>query len=193
MGAATVGTLRGRRPGQTRSVGPARPTAPERPSVGDMPDPDLAAARELAHRYAAAVDEGLIAAAVALFTPEAVLRLPDPPRHLRPVSSHRGHDEIRSALGAVLGLRATVHEITGQVLDRVDAIRVRGRTTCAAHHFLAGPDGERTEAANDLLWRVRYDDEYVLHDGHWSIAERSMTVLAVELRPVRALLPRDTC
>ena len=154
-----------------------------------MPEPDLAQARELAHRYAAAVDDGLIEAAVGLFTPDAVLRLPDPPRDLSPVATHRGHDEIRAALGTVLGLRATVHEITGQVLDPLDAGRARGRIACAAHHLLDGPDG--SGEVKDLLWRVRYDDEYAVRDGRWSIAARSMSVVALGLYPVRAVLPRS--
>lgn len=158
-----------------------------------MTDPDLAAARELAHRYAAAVDEGRVEDAVALFTPDAVLHLPDPPRRLEPVVAHQGHAGIRSALGTVLSLRATLHEITGQVLDPIDAgpdrrRRIRGRTTCAAHHFLEARD--EATAASDLLWRVRYDDEYVEHPGGWLIASRRMTVVAVGLYPLRAVHPR---
>ena len=153
-----------------------------------MTVPDIAPARELAHRYAAAVDEGRIEEAVALFTSEAVLHLPDPPRHLEPVAAHHGHAEIRSALGTVLSLRATVHEITGQVLEPIAEGHLRGRTTCAAHHFL--DPREASDTARDLVWRVRYDDEYVECAGRWLIASRRMTVIAVGVYPVRAVHPR---
>jgi hypothetical protein len=154
-----------------------------------VPEPDLARAGELAHRYAAAVDDGLIEAAAGLFAPDAVLRLPDPPRDLRPVTAHHGREEIHAALSAVLDLRATVHEITGQVLEPIGAGYARGRISCAAHHFLDRP-GASGEGHSDLVWRVRYDDEYAVREGRWCIAARSMTVIAVGLSPVRAVLPR---
>lgn len=158
-----------------------------------MTNPDLSGAREIAHRYAAAIDDGDLDAAVALFAADADLLLPDPPRHLEPMIRHHGTEEIRKALCSVFGVRATIHEITGQVVEltRVDTDgsgRASGRITCVAHHYLDDPS--KSGASTDLVWRVRYEDEYALQRGQWLIVSRSLTVLAIEKHPVRAVLPR---
>ena len=108
---------------------------------------------------------------------------------LRQARRGRYPDPVHAALSAVLDLRATVHEITGQVLEPIGAGNARGRVSCAAHHFLDRP-GASGEEHSDLVWRVRYDDEYAVREGRWCIAARSMTVIAVGLSPVRAVLPR---
>lgn len=158
--------------------------------------PDLNGAREIAHRYSAAIDDGDLDAAVALFAADADLLLPDPPHHLEPMIRHHGTDEIRKALCSVFGVRATIHEITGQVMEltSVDTDgtgRASGRITCAAHHYVDDSSRpEHPDGAIDLVWRIRYEDEYALQRGQWQIVSRSLTVLAIEKRPVRAVLPR---
>lgn len=160
---------------------------------------DLTGAREIAHRYAAAIDDGDLDTALALFAADADLLLPDPPTQLEPITQYHGPEEIRRALSSVFAVRATIHEITGQVveLSGLDAtgadrtIGATGRITGVAHHYLEDPSRpDRPEVALDLQWRIRYDDSYVLQHGQWLIAARSLTVLAVERHPVRTVLPR---
>ncbi|MFT4082131.1 MAG: nuclear transport factor 2 family protein [Nocardioides sp.] len=155
-----------------------------------MTAPVAQEAGELAQRYAAAIDEGDLDAAAGLFAEDAVLLLPEPPRELEPIHRHEGRQAIRQALSSVFDVRATIHELTGQVVD-TDAARASGRVSCVAHHYLDDHDRpDRSETAIDLVWRVRYDDEYIHRGGRWLIAARALTVLAVELHPVRAVLPR---
>ncbi|WP_272930264.1 hypothetical protein [Mycobacterium intracellulare] len=43
-----------------------------------------------------------------------------------------------------------------------------------------------------MVWHLRYDDAYELTAAGWRIARRALTINALETRPVRRLLPRDT-
>ena len=43
----------------------------------------------------------------------------------------------------------------------------------------------------DVVWHLRYDDDYELTDAVWRISRRALTINAIETRPVRRLLPRD--
>ncbi|MDF1604658.1 nuclear transport factor 2 family protein [Nocardioides sp. YIM 152315] len=141
---------------------------------------DRLAVTELAHRYAAGVDDLDPDAVADLFTPDAVLVAPDPPRHLDPVTEHHGRDGVRAALAALAPFRRTVHEVTGVVVDAVAADTATGRVTGVAHHYL-----ERADGLTDIRWRVRYDDRYVRTERGWRIARRAVTVLALETVPVR--------
>jgi hypothetical protein len=38
---------------------------------------------------------------------------------------------------------------------------------------------------------VRYDDEYELTDAGWRISQRALTILAIETRSARRVLPAD--
>lgn len=138
---------------------------------------------DLVHRYAAAVDDRRFDDVVELFTGTAELVLPDPPRSLEPVRSGHGHDGVRAAMAALSGVDRTQHEIVGEVYtDAAD--HARGRITCVAHHWT-----RTTDSADviDLVWHVRYDDEYVRTDNGWRIRRRALTLNAIETRPVRRL------
>lgn len=43
----------------------------------------------------------------------------------------------------------------------------------------------------DVVWHLRYDDDYRLTDEGWRISRRALTINAIETRPMRRLLPRD--
>ena len=97
---------------------------------------DRLALADLVHLYAAAVDDRRFDDVVELFTETAELRLPDPPRSLDPVRTHRGRDGVRSAMAALAGLARTEHAIVGEVYaPGSDADYALGRITCIAHHF----------------------------------------------------------
>ena len=135
------------------------------------------------HRYAAAVDDRDIDAAVELFTAEAELLLPNPPEVLTPVRAHRGGDAIRAALGAVTGVGRTQHSIDSEVYrNGAEADVAHGRIGGTAHHWSRQHDG-----ITDLVWYLRYDDEYRRTPAGWLITRRTLTIDAIETRPTRRL------
>jgi SnoaL-like domain len=146
---------------------------------------DRLALADLVHLYAAAVDDRRFGDVAELFSETAELRLPDPPRSLDPVLTHRGRDGVRSAMTTVSGLARTQHAIVGEVYaPGSDPGYALGRITCVAHHFSIA-DGQAT----DLVWHLRYDDEYLRTRSGWRIHGRALTINAIETRPIRRLRP----
>jgi 3-phenylpropionate/cinnamic acid dioxygenase small subunit len=138
---------------------------------------------DLVHRYSAAVDDRQFDSVVPLFTETAELILPDPPTALEPVHRHRGHIAISAAIAAVAAVIRTEHAIVGEVYDYAPQPEVaHGRVACIAHHW-----SQDADQLTDVVWHVRYDDEYQLTDAGWRIARRALTINAIETRPVRRL------
>jgi 3-phenylpropionate/cinnamic acid dioxygenase small subunit len=146
---------------------------------------DRLSLHDLAHRYAAYVDDRDLDGVTGLFPVGAVLAVPEPPDHLAPVREHHGPDGVRGALEALAPFRRTLHEVAGIVLD-ADSGAVRGRVTGAAHHYL-----ERADGLLDVCWRVRYDDRYVRTADGWRFARRAVHVVALETATVRQVLGRS--
>jgi len=147
---------------------------------------ERAALGDLVHRYAAGVDDRQFASVTALFTANAELIIPEPPATLEPIHPHRGRQAIAMAVAAVTQTTRTQHAIVGEVYDD-DPLRggARGRIACIAHHW-----NQRAEELTDVVWHLRYDDEYDLTDSGWRISRRALTINAIETRPARRLLPR---
>ena len=144
---------------------------------------DRLALTDLVHLYASAVDDRRFDDVLELFTETAELRLPDPPRSLEPVRRHHGHDGVRSAMSALAGMTRTEHAIVGEVYATGDnADYALGRITCIAHHWSTASD-----QITDLVWHLRYDDEYMRTRTGWRIHGRALTINAIEVRPVRRL------
>jgi hypothetical protein len=155
--------------------------------VSTLPVADRAALCDLVHRYAAHVDERQFDVVAELFTVTAELAVPEPPATLHPIHSHRGRAAIATAVAAVAQTVRTLHAIVGEVYDVASGPHsARGRIACIAHHW-----NERADEIIDVVWHLRYDDEYELTDAGWRISRRALTILAIETRPVRRLLPRD--
>jgi ketosteroid isomerase-like protein len=137
----------------------------------------------LVHSYAAAVDDRDIDAVVELFTPEAELVLPNPPDVLTPERAHRGTEAIRTALAAVTSVGRTHHGIDSEVYRHGTEPNVaHGRIGGTAHHW-SGHGGTLT----DLVWYLRYDDDYVRAGSGWLLVRRALTIDAIETRPARRL------
>ena len=146
---------------------------------------DRLALTDLVHLYAAAIDDRRFDDVVELFSETAELRLPEPPRSLDPVRTRRGRDGVRAAMAAVAGLARTEHAIVGEVYaPGADADYALGRITCVAHHFTVNGD-----EPTDLVWHMRYDDEYLRTRAGWRIHGRALTINAIEVRPIRRLRP----
>jgi len=146
---------------------------------------DHSALHDLVHRYAAGVDDRQFDSVPMLFTDDAELALPDPPATLYPVHRHRGRAEIRAALAAVTAVLRTEHAVVGEVYDpgpRPDT--AYGRITCTAHHWTRQADDD-----TDVVWHLRYDDEYRRTGAGWRLRYRSLTINAIETRPVRQVRP----
>ncbi len=149
---------------------------------------DRLAVADLVHLYAAAVDDRRFDDVVELFTDTAELRLPDPPRSLDPVRRSRGRDGVRAAMAALAGIARTEHAIVGEVYaPGIDDDYALGRITCVAHHWSIGDD-----AVTDLIWHMRYDDEYLRTKYGWRIHGRALTINAIETRPIRRLRPHSS-
>ena len=144
---------------------------------------DRLALTDLVHLYASAVDDRRFDDVLELFTETAELRLPDPPRSLDPVRRQHGRDGVRSAMAALAGVARTEHAIVGEVYAAADdADYALGRITCIAHHWSIAGD-----QITDLVWHLRYDDEYMRTPTGWRIHGRALTINAIETRPVRRL------
>ena len=144
---------------------------------------DRAALTDLVHRYAAGVDDRQFDSVAELFTDTAELMLPEPPAALDPVHRHCGHAAIRTAIAAVAATIRTEHAIVGEVFDAgPQPDSARGRIACVAHHW-----SQHGDQLTDVVWHLRYDDEYRRTDAGWRIAHRVLTINAIETRPVRRL------
>jgi hypothetical protein len=148
---------------------------------------DRAAITDLAHRYAAGIDDRQFGAVIKLFTDTAELTVPDPPTVLNPVHRHRGHPAISRAIATVAATIRTEHAIVGEVYDAgSEPDNARGRIACIAHHWM-----QRGDQVRDLVWHLCYDDEYQRTDAGWRICRRMLTINAVENRGVSSLRPGD--
>jgi hypothetical protein len=77
----------------------------------------------------------------------------------------------------------TEHAIVGEVYaDGPGPGYALGRITCIAHHWTRSGD-----QVTDLMWHLRYDDEYLRTPAGWRIHGRKLTINAIETRPVRRL------
>jgi 3-phenylpropionate/cinnamic acid dioxygenase small subunit len=149
---------------------------------------DRASLSDLVHRYAAGVDDRQFGSVAELFTSSAELKVPEPPATLVPTHSHHGQRAIGAAVAAVAAVARTEHAIIGEVYHEV-ARRgtARGRIACIAHHW-----DQRPDEVVDVVWHLRYDDEYELTGAGWRISRRALTINAIETRPVRRFLPHDS-
>ncbi len=148
---------------------------------------DRMALSDVVHRYAANIDDRQFDAVVGLFTDTAELVLPEPPAALEPIHSHTGRAAIAAAVAAVAAVARTEHAIVGEVYDEgARPGAASGRVACVAHHW-----SRRSDEVVDVVWHLRYDDDYRLTDAGWRISRRALTINAIETRPARKLLPPD--
>jgi 3-phenylpropionate/cinnamic acid dioxygenase small subunit len=147
---------------------------------------DRVAVSDLVHRYAAGADDRRFDEVAALFADDATLRLPDPPHTLEPTAVHRGRSEIETAVGAVAAVERTQHAIVGEVYT-AEPHGARGRVSCIAHHW-----SRRDDVVTDVVWHLRYDDEYVRTAAGWRFRSRALTIDAIESRPARRLRSEGT-
>ncbi|WP_067976272.1 nuclear transport factor 2 family protein [Mycolicibacter icosiumassiliensis] len=139
----------------------------------------------LVHRYAGYVDARRFDEVAELFTADAELVLPDPPDHLEPCVRHRGHAGVRDAMSALAAVTRTQHGIVGEIYTSATPGDVAtGEINGVAHHWIEH-DGRLT----DHIWYLRYRDAYHRVGQSWRIAQRALTIDAIESRPARQVRP----
>jgi SnoaL-like domain len=145
--------------------------------------PDRLALSDLVHRYAAAVDDQDVETVIGLFVGNGELVLPEPPDVLTPVRSHRGPSAIGAALAAATKVGRTHHGIDSEVYTAgSNPDLAHGRIAATAHHW-----SRRAEGITDLVWYLRYDDEYLRAESGWLVLRRALTIDAIETRSARRL------
>lgn len=136
---------------------------------------------DLVCRYAAQVDDRRFDAVAGLFTDDAVLAMPAPPRELDPVVEHNGRLAIEAALAALDEVPLTCHAVLGAVFDPgATPDTATGRVTGVAHHLTRR--GERTA---DLVWHLRYHDRYARAGERWRLARRELHIDFIHTQDVR--------
>src|SRR5262245_55471543 len=127
-----------------------------------MPSPleDRLALRDLAERYARAVDRRDWALAEQLFTQECVL--------VGPGFELVGRDRILAGLRNVERYSATQHSVHNQLVE-IEGDRARGETYCTAHHLY-----EREGQPRKLSWGIRYQDRCARGGGAWRYERREL-------------------
>ena len=90
-------------------------------------------------------------------------------------------------MAALTGVARTEHAIVGEVY----AARHGRRLRAGSHHLRRAPLERRDGQVTDLVWHLRYDDEYLRTPSGWRIHGRALTINAIETRPVRRLRPHS--
>ncbi|MFI0355331.1 nuclear transport factor 2 family protein [Actinomadura sp. 9N407] len=143
---------------------------------------DQLALGELVARYALYADHRDFDGLKGLFTEDAVLVLPNPPKDLGPVLTSTGRDEIAASLSSLNDIPITFHALAGQVFDAgAEPSTATGHVACVAHHLTEREPGK----PGDLVWHLRYTDAYRLEEGTWRISRRELQIDWIETRSVR--------
>lgn len=134
--------------------------------------------RDLAHRYAWAVDRRQGTELAALFTPDGAIRgyAPNPIDYTGPARLN----EMMADLGM---FERTMHNVFNQIFEQDADGAVTGLTYCIASHIMPGDEPVCVDMA---IW---YHDSYAQADGQWKFAERKLEMLWIENRPVRHFDP----
>ncbi|MFB4319157.1 nuclear transport factor 2 family protein [Actinomadura sp. 21ATH] len=142
---------------------------------------DRVALGDLVARYALYTDRRRMDDLAGLFTEDATLVLPDPPKELAPARAFTGRAEIAASFASLDAVPLTFHALVGQVFDAGPGPdTAAGEVACVAHHLT-----ERDGKPSDLVWHLRYTDAYRLDEGTWRISRRELAIDSIETRPVR--------
>ena len=144
--------------------------------------------RSLSLGYAAAVDALDGPGFADLFTPEGELWVPDPRTGGDPTICRAGRDRLERIPSGLAGYHATRHAVWATAYD-VEGDTATGVVDGVAHHLGDDPDPDAGGGPVDLVWYLRYVDEYVRTAGGWRFTRRALHLDHVERRPLRRLGP----
>lgn len=138
--------------------------------------------RELAFRYALAVDGCDADALIDLFTADGSVGGMD-----ASVPSFEGPTDLRLMIAQVdASFNRTMHNVYNQTFEVVSgASTASGETYCMASHIIETPDG----AWQILEMAIRYKNDYAHEGGRWKFRRRRLDVQWIETRPVQRFTP----
>lgn len=139
---------------------------------------------ELVHRYAAYVDARRFDDVAELFTATGQLSVPEPPERLHGCVRHDGRAGVRAAMTALESLTRTHHAVVGEVYTGGDDGTASGSIAGVAHHWL-----DRAGRITDVVWYLRYRDEYRRTAAGWRIALRAVSIDAIATPSVQQVRP----
>lgn len=142
----------------------------------ETPLADRLALRELAARYAHAVDRRDRDMFLSVFHPDGTLVLTDYSDPSVVTATLRGHGELAAVTARITRYDKTFHFVGTANYD-VGRDQATGEVYCVAHHLTPGLHG-----GTDYVMLVRYQDRYSRRDGRWAIDERRLVVDWTELR-----------
>ena len=140
----------------------------------------------LAPGYAAAVDALDGAAFADLFTDDGELWVPDLAAGGAPTIRRAGRVQLLAIPSGLARYHVTHHAVRRSIYE-VSGRTAIGEVTGVAHHLLASDDAD--DGGVDVIWYLRYVDEYVDTDGGWRIGRRVLHLRGIEERPVPHLGP----
>lgn len=139
-----------------------------------LPNADRLELSDLVHRYAAYVDARQFDDVARLFTSTAEFALPKPPDRLTPVVRYHGRDGVLAAMAPLAGITRTHHGIVGEVYSDGPDGNATGSIVGVAHHWTT-----KGHEISDVVWYLRYADEYRRTTDGWRISLRALTIDAI--------------
>lgn len=118
--------------------------------------------RDLAYRYAQAVDRRNFDALGQLFMPEGLL--------LGPQFEMAGREAIVKNMQSLARFKSTLHCVHNQLVD-LHGDDAEAETYCIANHII-DTDG----VLQKMDWGIRYLDQLKRHEGEWKIARRELVL-----------------
>lgn len=139
---------------------------------------DRLAIRALIDSYAHCADRRDARGQMALFTEDTHFRVFMDSHSDQPSQELRGREALAPVFENLNTYQRTMH-FNGQSMIELDGDSATGESYCIAHHLYEA-DGVRMLM---VAW-LRYDDRFMKQaDGDWLIAERTILVDWIEVRP----------
>jgi len=141
----------------------------------------------LALGYAAAVDTLDGPAFADLFTTDGELWVPDPAAGGSPDILRTGRAQLERIPSGLRRYHATRHAVRAATYDVGDGTAT-GEVIGVAHHLSAVDGG--TGGGVDVIWYLRYVDDYEATGAGWRIRRRALHLRGIEERVVAHVGPR---
>jgi SnoaL-like domain len=140
------------------------------------------ALRELAFRYALAVDDCDAEALLHLFTADGSVSGTDDS-----IPAFKGEADLRLMIRQVdTSFNRTMHNVYNQTFEIVaDGLSATGETYCLASHIIETADG----SWQILEMAIRYKNDYAHEDGRWKFRRRRLDVQWIETRVAQKFTP----
>lgn len=142
------------------------------------------ALRSLSSEYAAAVDDRNGDRLADLFVADGSLVVPRFPDDLRPVVTRAGREAIRQVPEGLRRYARTFHQVSN-CRFAVDADLATGTVDCVAHHVTA--PGGAADSGTDVVWFIRYCDDYRRTESGWRFGRRVLRLQWVEEHPIAVI------